>query len=116
MLKGTAATMPAAPSTNRPTSLTTQRRFSLHRTTYSGKNKEETPPRIHPPTISQGHPAVSNPAAESRPTIDPRLGLMVVCAHHLIDLFQGGPVDTNLARDMAQHAIDAYNPQSRADC
>jgi hypothetical protein len=58
---------------------------------------------------------VSNPAAE-RPIIDPSLGLRFVAAAHLIDLFEGGPVDTNLARDMAHSAIDAYRPQTRADC
>jgi hypothetical protein len=59
---------------------------------------------------------VSNPEAAERPAIDPRLGLQFVAAAHLIDLFEGGPVDTNLARDMAHSAIDAYSPQSRADC
>jgi hypothetical protein len=58
---------------------------------------------------------VPNPAAE-RPTIDPRLGLRFVAAAHLIDLFEGGPVDTDLAREMAHSAIDAYSPQTRADC
>src|SRR5690242_12167265 len=60
-----------------------------------------TKKKLHQPS-SQGRPAVSNPAAESRPNIDPRLGLKFICAHHLIDLFHGGPVDTDLARDMAQ--------------
>jgi hypothetical protein len=59
---------------------------------------------------------VSNPAAVSRPAIDPRLGLRFAAAAHLIDLFEGGPVDTDLAREMAHSAIDAYNPQTRADC
>jgi hypothetical protein len=58
---------------------------------------------------------VSNPAAE-RLAIDPRLGLRFVAAGHLIDLFEGGPVDTDLAREMAHSAIDAYSPQTRADC
>jgi len=58
---------------------------------------------------------MSNPEAE-RPNIDPRLGLRFVAAAHLIDLFEGGPVDTNLAREMAHSAIDAYSPQTRADC
>jgi hypothetical protein len=59
---------------------------------------------------------VPNPAAAERPTIDPSLGLGFVAAAHLIDLFEGGPVDTNLAREMAHSAIDAYSPQTRADC
>ena len=58
---------------------------------------------------------MSNPEAE-RPNIDPRLGLRFVAAAHLIDLFEGGPVDTDLAREMAHSAIDAYSPQTRADC
>ncbi|PPQ27849.1 hypothetical protein [Rhodopila globiformis] len=50
------------------------------------------------------------------PIIDPCVGLRAIVANHLIDLFQGGPVDTNLARQMAYSAIDAYSPQTRADC
>jgi hypothetical protein len=51
----------------------------------------------------------------STTTIDPQIGLKFVIAGHLIPFFQSGPVDTNLARQMAHSAVDAYNPQSRAD-
>ncbi|MFL5281589.1 MAG: hypothetical protein ACJ8AW_11495 [Rhodopila sp.] len=56
-----------------------------------------------------------NPEAE-RPITDPRLGLRFVAAAHLIDLFEGAPGDTNFAWEMAHSAIDAYSPQTRADC
>ena len=59
---------------------------------------------------------MSNPEAAERPNIHPSLGLRFVAAAHLIDLFEGGPVDTDLAREMAHSAIDAYSPQTRADC
>src|SRR5690348_2955835 len=71
-----------------------------------GTNHKHPAPTLQP----QGRPVVSNPAAASRPNIDPRLGLKFVAASHLIDLFEGGPVDTDLARQMAQSAIDAYDP------
>ena len=59
---------------------------------------------------------MSNPEAASRPTIDSSIGLRMIAAAHLIDLFEGAPGDTNFAWEMAQSAIDAYSPQSRADC
>jgi hypothetical protein len=52
----------------------------------------------------------------STPTpINPRLGLMFAAAHHLLPLFKIGTIDDRLARQMAVSAIEAYEPQTRAD-
>jgi hypothetical protein len=59
---------------------------------------------------------MSDPTAADRPVIDPTLGLRFAAARHLIPIFQGGPVDRDLAMRMAHSAVDAYNPQSRSDC
>jgi hypothetical protein len=59
---------------------------------------------------------MSDPTAADRPVIDPNLGLRFAAARHLIPIFQGGPVDRDLAMRMAHSAVDAYNPQSRSDC
>jgi hypothetical protein len=45
--------------------------------------------------------------------IDPRIGLKFVVGTHLMPFF--GPVGEDLAREMAETAVDAYNPRSRAD-
>jgi hypothetical protein len=49
------------------------------------------------------------------PPINPRLGLMFAAAHHLLPLFKIGTIDDRLARQMAVSAIEAYEPQTRAD-
>jgi hypothetical protein len=63
------------------------------------------------------NPAAPNPAAPDRaaPDIDPRIGLMFTISDHLVPLFTTGSVDANLARRMAVSAIEAYEPESRAD-
>ena len=55
---------------------------------------------------------MSNPTL---PPINPRLGLMFAAAHHLLPLFRIGTIDDRLARQMAVSAIEAYEPQTRAD-
>ena len=59
----------------------------------------------------------SNPTAcdLNLPDVDPRIGLMFTSAEHLIPLFKTDAVDTPLAREMAASAIEAYQPESRAD-
>jgi hypothetical protein len=51
----------------------------------------------------------------TQPPINPRLGLMFAAAHHLLPLFKIGTIDDRLARQMAVSAIEAYEPQTRAD-
>jgi hypothetical protein len=60
---------------------------------------------------------MSNPAVPNRtaPDIDPRIGLMFTISDHLVPLFTTGSVDANLARRMAVSAIEAYDPETRAD-
>lgn len=47
--------------------------------------------------------------------IDPEAGLMLNLTEILIPLFQNGPIDATLARQMAGSAIESYRPQTRAD-
>jgi hypothetical protein len=54
-------------------------------------------------------------ADQALPPIDPQFGLIFAAADHLIPLFQSGSIDVPLAREMAVSAIDAYNPETRAD-
>ena len=49
------------------------------------------------------------------PPIDPKIGLMVCAAEHLIPLFKAGDIETSLARRMAISALYAYEPETRAD-
>jgi hypothetical protein len=60
---------------------------------------------------------MSNSAAPNRhlSDLDPRIGLMFTVADHLIPLFVAGSVDVKLARQMAVCAIEAYDPETRAD-
>ena len=54
---------------------------------------------------------MSNPPAP----INPEIGLMFTLADHLIPLFKTGSIDTTLAHRMALSAIQAYQPETRAD-
>jgi hypothetical protein len=69
------------------------------------------------PNFSQGPASMSNPATSDRAVrpFDPNLGLRFILADQLIPLFQTGPTDVPLARLMALGALEAYNPESRAD-
>ena len=60
---------------------------------------------------------MSNPPAsnETSPPIDPKIGLILTAAEHLIPLFQSSAIDIPLARKMAFSAIEAYRPETRAD-
>jgi hypothetical protein len=60
---------------------------------------------------------MSNPPAsnETSPPIDPKIGLILTAAEHLIPLFQSSAIDIILARKMAFGAIEAYRPETRAD-
>jgi hypothetical protein len=51
----------------------------------------------------------------SNQPIDPKVGLMVSAADHLIPLFKTDAIDAPLAREIAISAIAAYGPESRAD-
>ena len=58
------------------------------------------------------NPAISDRA--QRP-FDPNLGLRFTLADQLIPLFNTGAIGVPLARRMALGALEAYNPESRAD-
>lgn len=60
---------------------------------------------------------MSNPAAAqpTDPAIDSKYGLIIAAADHLVPLFRSAAADIHLARRMALDAINAYEPQSRAD-
>jgi hypothetical protein len=58
---------------------------------------------------------MSNPDAVAKAPTDPRVDLKVSLAGLLIPLFQGGAIDAPLARQMAIDAIEAYDPETRAD-
>jgi hypothetical protein len=60
---------------------------------------------------------MSNPAVpdQARPDADLRIGLLLSIGEQLIPLFATGIVDIPLARRMAVSAIEAYEPESRAD-
>jgi hypothetical protein len=49
------------------------------------------------------------------PSPDPMLGLLYAAAYHLMPLFKIGTIDDDLARQMAVSAIEAYQPETRAD-
>jgi hypothetical protein len=51
-----------------------------------------------------------------RPRLNLEQGLMAAAAVHITPIFQGCAVDLTHARQMAISAIDAYEPESRADC
>ncbi len=48
--------------------------------------------------------------------LSPEQGLMAAAAIHIAPIFQGCAVNLTHAREMAISAIDAYEPESRADC
>jgi hypothetical protein len=67
---------------------------------------------------------MSNPAAPDLtapasklvlPDIDPNMGLMFGAADHLVPLFAQGSINGRNARLMALRAIEAYEPETRAD-
>jgi hypothetical protein len=60
---------------------------------------------------------MSDPTASTRSQqpIDPKIGLMLSAANHLIPLLHTITPDPRLARDMALSAIAAYAPETRAD-
>jgi hypothetical protein len=69
------------------------------------------------PISAKAATPMSNPAASNgaRPPVDPEIGLMITIADQLIPLFQTGSIDTKLARRMSISAINAYQPECRAD-
>jgi hypothetical protein len=54
-------------------------------------------------------------ADQALPPVDPKIGLMFSVADLLIPLFKTGSIDVKLARRMAVSAIEAYQPETRAD-
>jgi hypothetical protein len=57
----------------------------------------------------------STASNQSQSDIDPAFGLIHGLTEHLIPLFPISAVDVPLARQMALSAIEAYEPESRAD-
>jgi hypothetical protein len=55
------------------------------------------------------------PTNQALPPIDPRMGLLLTVADHLIPLFNIGAIDAPLARRMALSAVYAYDPETPAD-
>jgi hypothetical protein len=57
----------------------------------------------------------STAADPTSANVDPRIGLLFTVADHLIPLFKTGSIEIPLARQMAVSAIEAYQPETRAD-